>query len=184
MARANLNEALDNVEITYRDIAEIANDMLSESFIPINRLISEINDNINSLSIESVRDYMLRCQLRAYEISEMKDKSAVKALLAEALQKEKLAKSFNAADGSAAVKDKIALLEASEETVVEALYNLTASLLKTKLDSLYRMVDTLKSILMSRMQETKFMNIGTTNDIPRTTGQIYNDQFKENINEY
>jgi hypothetical protein len=50
------------------------------------------------------------------------------------------------------------------------LYNLVANLLKTKLDQLHRLVDALKSILMSRMQETKFMNIGSTNEVPSTTG--------------
>ena len=68
------------------------------------------------------------------------------------------------ADASAAVKDKVALLATSEETVSEALYNLVANLFKTKLDSIHRMIDTLKSILMSRMQEQKFMNIGAADD--------------------
>jgi hypothetical protein len=44
---------------------------------------------------------------------------------------------------------------------------------KTKLDSLHRLVDTLKSVLMSRMQEAKFMNIGANNEIsPTTNGRI------------
>lgn len=155
MARISLNEALDNVEMTYKQVLEISDSILSNITTPINDLIKEIDNNINNLSVDQIRDYMLRCQLRAYEISELKDKSAIKAELAEALQKEKIAQAFNEADGSAAIKDKTAILEASEETVAENLYLLVASILKTKLDSLYRMVDTLKSILMSKMQEVK-----------------------------
>ena len=153
--KPSLNEALENVEMVYRDIADMSNDVLSEMFEPINSLMDEIKNDINNLGVDQIRDYMIRLQLKAYEISETKDKSAVKAEIAEILQKEKLARSFNEAEGSAAVKEKQAILEASAETVSESLYNLVASLLKTKLDSLYRMVDTLKSILMSKMQEAK-----------------------------
>jgi hypothetical protein len=112
---------------------------------------------------------MLTLQLKAYGISELKEKAALKAELAEILQKEHFAISFNGADGSAAVKDKLATVATSADTVTEALYNLIASLLKTKLDSIHRLVDVLKSILMSRMQETKFMNLGSSNEISPTT---------------
>ena len=167
---AKLEDALNNVETTYGELVEIANTMLKPMFDPINNLVSVINSTVNALSIEQIRDYILQLQLKAFEIAETKEKAALKAELAEALQKEKIAISFNRLDGSAAVKDKLALVEASSETVAETLYNLVANLLKTKLDQLHRLVDALKSILMSRMQETKFMNIGSNAEIPPTTG--------------
>jgi hypothetical protein len=112
-------------------------------------------------------------QLKAYGIAEIKEKAALKAELAEIIQKEHFAISFNGTDGSAAVKDKIATIATSSEIVTEALYNLIASLLKTKLDAVHRLVDVLKSILMSRMQEAKFMNVGASNEIaPTTNGRI------------
>ena len=165
---AKLENALTNVETTYGDLVEIANGMLKPLFDPINNLVSVINSTVNALSIEQIRDYILQLQLKAFEISETKEKAALKAELAETLQKEKFAVSFNKLEGSAAVKDKLALIEASAETVSEALYNLVANLLKTKVDQLHRLVDALKSILMSRMQETKFMNIGSSIEVPPT----------------
>ena len=170
---AKLEDALNNVETTYGELVEIANTMLKPLFEPINNLVGVINSTVNALSIEQIRDYILQLQLKAFEIAETKEKAALKAELAEALQKEKIAVSFNRLDGSAAVKDKLALVEASSETVAETLYNLVANLLKTKLDQLHRLVDALKSILMSRMQETKFMNIGSNAEIPATVGQTY-----------
>lgn len=155
MARPSLNEALANVESTYSEVVEIANDMLSDIFQPINNLVDEIREAGAGISAESLRDYMVRLQLRSYEISDIKEKSALKAECAEALRKEKYARTFNAAEGTAGVKDNTALLAASEEIIVEALYNLVASLLKTKLDEVHRLIDTLKSILMSKMQEAK-----------------------------
>lgn len=153
--KPSLEQALNNVEETYAQIVEIANDMLKDLFDPINLLIDQINNEGAGASPETIRDFMLRAQLRAYEISDIKEKSALKATCAEALRKEKYARSFNSAEGTAGVKDNTALLASAEEVVTEALYNLVASLLKTKLDQLHRIVDTLKSILMSKMQEAK-----------------------------
>jgi hypothetical protein len=168
-----LEQALANVETTYGEIVTIANDFLYPTFQPIDALVNEINCCINAFSVDQLRDYLLMLQLKAYGIAEIKEKAALKAELAEILQKEHFAISFNGADGSAAVKDKLATIATSSEIVTEALYNLIASLLKTKLDSVHRLVDVLKSILMSRMQEAKFMNVGASNEItPTTNGRI------------
>lgn len=168
-----LEKALANVETTYGELVNIANDFLYATFEPIDDLVQQINCRINALSVDQIRDYMLTLQLKAYGISELKEKAALKAELAEILQKEHFAISFNGTDGSAAVKDKMATVATSSETVTEALYTLIASLLKTKLDAIHRLVDVLKSILMSRMQETKFMNIGVNNEVsPTTNGRI------------
>lgn len=168
-----LEEALERVEMTYGELVEVANDMLKPLFGPINDLVKQVNATINSLSTDLIRDYILQLQLKAFEISETKEKAALKAELAETLQKEKFATSFNSFDGSAAVKDKLALIETSSEIVAETLYNLVANLLKTKVDQLHRLVDALKSILMSRMQETKFMNLGTSSEVGPTLGTKY-----------
>jgi hypothetical protein len=166
--KASLSQALDNVEMTYQEINEIINDILNPVFYPINQIIDEINLNVSSMSVDLLRDYILRLQLKGFEISEMKEKSSLKAELAEAIAKERFAEKFNLADGSAAAKDKVATIATSEETITEALYSGVANLLKIKLDSVYRMVDSLKSILMSKMQELKIssINIGATNEIP------------------
>jgi len=155
MPKPDLNNALDNVEMAYSEVVSIANDMLSPMFTPINSLVGEVNSKINSFTVEEIRNFMMRLQLRAYEISETKEKSTLKAELAESLRKEKYATIFNEAQGTAGTKDNTALLAASEEIIVESLYNLVASLLRTKLDELHRIVDCLKSVLMSRMQEAK-----------------------------
>ncbi len=168
-----LENALTNVETTYSELVEIANSMLKPMFDPINQLVNRINSNVNALSIEQIRDYILQLQLKAFEISETKEKAALKAELAETLQKEKFAVSFNKLEGSAAVKDKLATVENASEVVAEALYNLVANLLKTKLDQLHRLVSALTSVLMSRMSEAKFMNMGSTAEIPVTAGQAY-----------
>lgn len=168
-----LEEALNKVEMTYSELVQVANDMTGPSFSNINSLVEEINTKINMLSIDQIRDYILRLQLQAFTISDIKEKSTLKAELAETLQKEAFAINFNGMEGSAAVKDKLALVATSSEIVTETLYNLVANLFKTKLDQVHRLVAALSSILMSRMQEQKFMNLGTTNEIqPTTNGKV------------
>lgn len=160
MAKPNLDNALDNIEMTYNEIISIANDMLSPMFTAINALVEEINFKINAFTVEEIRNFIMRLQLRAYEISETKEKSSLKAELAEAVRKEKYAMIFNEAQGTAGTKDNTALLAASEEIIVEALYKLVANLLKTKLDQLHRLVSALSSILISKMQEAKLSMSG------------------------
>ena len=164
-----LNDALANVECTYSNLIEIANTMLNPIIGPANEIINSLSKSIHNISIEQLRDYILQIQLKSFELSEIKEKSTLKADIAAALQKEQFAIQFNSVEGAAAVKDKIATVNTYDETVVTAVYNLAANLLKTKLDELHRMVDSLKSILMSRMQEAKFMQIGSTNEIALTT---------------
>lgn len=168
-----LSEALRNVELTYGEVVEIANGITANHFKELNALVGKINAQINALTIDQIREYMLTLQIQAFSLSEIKEKSALKAELAMALHKEKFAISFNGADGTAAVKDKLALIATSEETVAEALYNLVSNLFKAKLDQAHRLVDALKSILISRNQESKYINSVSTSDIPPVFGEKY-----------
>lgn len=158
----DLTRALDAVELTYQDVVGIANEMIDPILQPLNEVIDDIRENATNMPAELIRDYIIRVQLRAYELAEPKDKALLKSQLSEALRKEKYANELIGAEGTAGVKDNKATLASSEEIVVEALYELVANLLKTRLDSAYRMVDSLKSILMSKMQEAKFMQLGTS----------------------
>lgn len=167
----DLNAALDAVEISYKELITIANDMVSPITTSLDELVNNISNNSTILTIDRVRNYMLQLQLQAFSLSEIKEKSALKAELAQAIQKESFAISFNKYSGSAAVKDKLALLDNSKEIVTEALYELVADLLKTKVDQAHRLVAVLTSILMSKMQETKFMNIGVSAEVPPTTNK-------------
>ena len=151
----NIQDALNNVEIGYSQLVEIGNDMLADLFDPINNVVDSIGEDINSLSIDNLKNYEWSLQHKAYQLSEVKEKSLMKAQIAETLRKEKYATQFNEAQGTAAVKENLALIGSSEETVVEVLYDYISSQLKTKVDQLHRIVDVIKNILMTRMQEAK-----------------------------
>ena len=122
---------------------------------PVYDLISVIGEDINSLSLDQLKDLMWKLQYKAYVLSEVKEKSSLKAELAETIQKEKAAQRFMEVDGTAGAKANMALIDTSEETVVQLLYENVSSQLKTKLDQLHRLVNVIQSILMTRMQEAK-----------------------------
>lgn len=164
-----LSTALAAVQMTYKDIVSISDDILQPTFAPVDEIIAEVNNNVYNLSTETVRNHIVLLQLKAYEISETKEKATFTAKLAEAIQKEKAAIAFNGHDGAQGTKEKLALLDTSEEIISQLLYTLIADRLKTKVDQIHRMVDALKSVLMSRMQETKFMNLAASSEIPATT---------------
>lgn len=162
--KKELEEALDAIETDYHNLVEIADTMNKPLFEPIDILMDSIRDAGNNLSIDQLRDYLLKLQLEAYRLSEIKENAQMRADLSEAKEKDKYAIIFNSLEGSAAAKDKIAQAAISNEIVAETLNNLCAAQFKTKVDQIHRMVAVLTSILMSRMQETKFMNMGIADD--------------------
>ena len=151
----DLNNALEAVEMTYSQIKEIADTMLAGPFEEPNRIVEFIQFNVESMSIDMLRDSILKLQLAVYSLSELRDRSGVKAACAEAIRKEAYAAAYIVQEGTAGVKDSNTTLAISENIVAQCLYDLVASLVKTKVDMCLRLIDSLKSILMSRMQEAK-----------------------------
>ena len=72
MAKITLQEALDNVEMTYQELNTIAKDIVSEFFAGADSLIYELKD-INELDNDSIRNYMIKLSLTAYSLSEVKE---------------------------------------------------------------------------------------------------------------
>lgn len=150
-----LNQALENADLLYTDLVNAANIIIEDYTKNINDVIKNITDHIESMSNEELRLQMMKLSLNAYTFSEIKEKSALKAVCAETLRKEAYAKNFNATDGTVAFKDNTATINSSYELLTEHIYELVANLFKTKLDELHRIVASMNSVLMSRMQEAK-----------------------------
>ena len=72
-----LNKALCDLQTNYVELVEVANDMIKDVVAPANELVDRLSSNVNNLSIDQLRDYILQLQLTAYGLSEIKEKSAV-----------------------------------------------------------------------------------------------------------
>lgn len=155
----NIQEALQNIDMTYDNVIDIANDIIKDVSEEVDGYIQKAYDNIENLSNDAIRDILLRLSLSSYSFSEIKEKSVFKAELAETLRKEAYATEMNGAVGTVAQKEATAVLNTSAETVAEAIYDLVASMSKSKIDEIHRVVDTLKTILTSRLTEAKLNSV-------------------------
>lgn len=160
-----LKQALDNTETTYSALVEIANGIVNDYVQAINELIDNAVVNVEKLSNEDIRLLLLKLSLKSYSFGDLKEKASLKADCAEALKEEKLAVEFNKTEGSVAVRTNLATLAISDAILTEMIYKLVASLLKTKLDEIHRVVDTLKTILVSRLSEAKLNGNMTNEDV-------------------
>lgn len=156
---ANLDESLaegmDNIQTIYNSLNSQAKEIVKNYTKKIDDLIKTVSDNVNNLSNEDIRNIELQLSLMAYDLGELKDKTCIAAEIAEIIQDETEADAWNTAVGNNEQRKNTAILSSSKEKAVAKLYKLVASQIKTKLDEAHRVVDTLKSILISRASDRK-----------------------------
>ena len=156
---ANLDETLaegmDNIQTIYNSLNSQAKEIVKNYTKKIDDLIKTVSDNVNNLSNEDIRNIELQLSLMAYDLGELKDKTCIAAEIAEIIQDETEADAWNTAVGNNEQRKNTAILSSSKEKAVAKLYKLVASQIKTKLDEAHRVVDTLKSILISRASDRK-----------------------------
>lgn len=157
--KENVAKALDNVDATYEELIDIANDIFKEIIGDLDTMIQSAYNDVESLTNDAIRDLILRLSLRSYSFSEIKEKSQLKATLAETLKKEAYARNFNSTEGTVAVRDNNAILSTSAEILAEEIYTLVASLFKTKLDEIHRIISALQTVLTTRLSEAKLASI-------------------------
>ena len=153
--KKDVSKALDNIDATYDELIVIANDIIDNVAGDIKIMMQSTYKNIENLTNEDLRGLILKLSLRSFTFSEIKDKSLFKATLAETLRKEAHAIAFGGAEGTATAKENQAILNTSEEILAEEIYDLVANLAKTTLDEIHRVVDSAKTVLMSRLSEAK-----------------------------
>lgn len=150
----DFNVADKNVNDVYKDIGKIAKKLVDEKSKVIDDLIKTLS-NVESLSDEEIRKYMLKISLESYSFSEIKEHSVMKQDCAVALMKETQANIFNSETGTAEVRRNKSITDSNAQITVNILYNSIANLMKTKLDEAHRVVNTLNSILISRAAAAK-----------------------------
>ena len=152
---SNLEQSMDDVQAIYDALNSQAKEIVKHYTKSLDDLIKNINDNINNLSNDDLRRIELKLSLISYDLGELKDKTSIASEVAEIIEAETIATSFNTATGTIEQRKNIAILNASKEKAVSKLYKLVASQIKTKLDEVHRIVDCLKSILISRASDRK-----------------------------
>lgn len=156
---SKVQKALYSIDGTYQDLVEVAEDIFQKTTKDIDEIMVGAYNDIEKLSNDAVRDLMLRLSLKSYTFSEIKEKAVFKATLGEVMRKEMYASYFNSSEGTVAVRENTATIQSGAEILAEEIYTLVANMLKTKLDEIHRVVNTLQTILMTRMQEAKLSTV-------------------------
>ena len=159
MDNTKLDEALvdgmSDIQAIYNSLNVRAKEIVKNYTKQIDDLIKNVSENVNNLTNEDIRNIELRLSLMAYDLGELKDKTGIAAEIAEIIQDQTEANAWNTAVGNNEQRKNAALLAAAHEKFVAKLYKLVANQIKTKLDEAHRVVDTLKSILISRASDRK-----------------------------
>lgn len=151
----DLSKSLEAANITYDELIPLANSIIKKCTADVDKIIEEAKQNVYVMTNDYIRNIMLNLSFTSYSFSELKEKSALKAVCAEILKDENYSIELNKADGTVAQKQSAALLNNIDNVLVEAVYDMVANSIKTKLDEIHRVVDTLKNVLISRQSEAK-----------------------------
>ena len=152
--KTNIGDALQNTELVYGDLKVIADEMFNAWAYDANQLVKQA-EGVNSLTNDQLRDLIFKLAVKSFSFGEIKERALMKAEIAEALRKEAYAVEFAKAEGAVAAKDAAVTQAISSQVLTELVYNLVANLFKNKQDELHRLIDSLKSILTSRIAEAK-----------------------------
>lgn len=150
-----LTQGMDDIQSIYGSLNKQAKQLVAEYTAPVDRIIKQVNDNINNLTNEDIRRIQLQLSLRAYDLGDIKDKTNIAAEIAAIVEDESVADAYNTSTGTSEQRKNTAILASSKEKAVAKLYKLVASQIKTKLDEAHRVVATLQSILISRASDRK-----------------------------
>lgn len=154
--KSSLKEALEVVDETYDELHEIAKKIISEYSEEVDDIIKKAN-SVKDMSDAQIRNLITLLSLKSYSLSEAKENSIMKLACAVAERKSKYSEAYKKAEGTQGDKNSEAQSETVFETLAESVYDLVASMLKSKIDEVHRIVDALKSNLMSRMAEAKLV---------------------------
>ena len=151
-------EAQSEVNDLYKNLVQIADDIVNKNTKDITSVIKKIENDIENLSDNDLRLYTLKLATQAYSLGDKVEHANLKRDCASAILKETSAKEFNMADGAVASKQNVALLNTSQEVAVNLLYRMVADSMKTKLQLANKVLDSIKNVLISRQSEAKIQN--------------------------
>ena len=150
-----LNEVLSETDEATEQLENMARQIVSSYSAEVDSIIQHVSDHVNELNNDSLRALVSDLSFKAYSLSEAKEYSTLKSQISETLMKEQQAIQFNTSEGTVDVRKNISLLNTQNEQLVRMLYDTVSGLLKVKLDEVHRIVDTLKTVILSRNTEAR-----------------------------
>lgn len=146
----------------YCNIVKIGDQYVNAMTKDIDELVKSASENVENMTTESIRQLSLKLAMESFSFSEVKEKAALKAELSETLRKQTYSRAYVDAEGTGQVKDNKANIAITDAMLSEKLYNYVADQLKIKIDEAHRVIDALKSVMISRASEAKLSGMEGT----------------------
>ena len=127
---SEIKEAQKAVDEVYSEMKSFIDRTVEIYLKDTNEVIKRLEDGLFELSNEDVRSAIVELSLKAYRLSDIKEKSALKAELAETIRKSMYSSVFNETEGSVAVRENSAIISINNEILIEKTYDSIASTLK------------------------------------------------------
>ena len=172
-----LNNERKAVEEVYRDLVVIGDEIVAKVSKTIDKIVNDFKHNFETMSNSELSNIMLQLGIEAFYFGQRKDHALLKQACAEAIYKEGLAKSYNITTGTVANRQNQAQLDTNEKLLVKLLYDMTANLMKTKLDETHRLINVISSVIINRNAEAKLNAPSMSTNTDTTQKDISSDTF-------
>lgn len=165
----DLTTAMNEVKDAYNSLWRLGEDLIKKYTTEIDSIVKPLKKaDIEQMSTGQIRQTIFKLSTLSFDLGELRDKAVWTSDIADIIKDEAFAISYNTSEGAVAQRNNNATITISKESAVTSLYKVISSILKTRLDESHRLVDSLKSILISRASDQKLLNVNTI------TGEIYN----------
>ncbi len=165
----DLTEAMNEVKDAYNSLWKLGESLIKKYTAEIDSIVKPLkNADVEQMTTGQIRQTIFKLSTLSFDLGELRDKAVWTADVSDIIKDETFAMEYNCSEGAVAQRTNNATIKISKESAVTSLNKVISAILKTRLDETHRLIDSLKSILISRASDQKLLNVNTI------TGEIYN----------
>lgn len=158
--KEELNETMRAVDETTKMLWGLAEELVKKYTAKIYDIINPIKDaDVEQMTTGMLRQQLHKLSMVAFDLAELRDKTSWNADIAEIIRDEAYAIAYNTSDGPVAQRTNNATIAISKDTAISSLKKMVSSRLKSSLDETHRLIDSLKSQLISRASDQKLVRV-------------------------
>lgn len=153
-----MKKTMEKVERQSDELEHIVQEVVKKYCDTLDTYVEHIRDvldnEVNDLSIQDLNRILIKITTYSYFLSTRQEILGIKRDVAEIVHKEKFNNAYlGVATGTVANKTAKAEEFAKEEEVVALVYDRAYKIIKLKNDAVCRLIDSIKKIVSSRLQE-------------------------------
>lgn len=164
----DINEANQEVNELYNDLAPIIDEIVEEKSRDIDAIMRSLKHDLDTMTVNELDKLKNQLTIELYFFSASVQQSEFRQQCATILLKERQADIFNTTSGTARAKDAQALLDSRDKQTVEALHKAVSSRLKIKYDAVKKTIDSISGTIINKNAQAKLHGGVTDNDDTHT----------------